>query len=221
MVAEPRRRTRTRQLLLDAALELVAERSLQSTSVEAVCERAGFTRGAFYSSFSSIDDLVVALYEQRATQLLAVIGEHGPHDAGATPDAPRSPEEPAVAAPAPPDLRGQVAAALELLPLDRTWYLLTLEMAAQALRDETARAMLAGFRRTVRTRLSARLDGVFRAGGRTPTVPVDELAGLVIALCEGLLGRQHLDAVPTALTAGPTVDAITGLLLVSSAEVSR
>jgi AcrR family transcriptional regulator len=44
---------RTRAALLDAAGEVFAERGFQGASVEAIAERAGFSRGAFYSNFSS------------------------------------------------------------------------------------------------------------------------------------------------------------------------
>lgn len=63
------RREATRRRLLAAASEAFAERGLHGTTVEDVCERAGFTRGAFYSNFTSRDDLVIALVEERSTAL--------------------------------------------------------------------------------------------------------------------------------------------------------
>jgi AcrR family transcriptional regulator len=59
--SEPRisaRRQATRERVLEAAGEVFAERGFHGASVEDICERAGFTRGAFYSNFSSKDDLV-------------------------------------------------------------------------------------------------------------------------------------------------------------------
>jgi AcrR family transcriptional regulator len=56
-----RRRDATRQRLLDAAGEVFAESGLDAASVEAVCERAGFTRGAFYSNFDSKEELFLEL----------------------------------------------------------------------------------------------------------------------------------------------------------------
>lgn len=63
------RREATRRRILAAASEAFAERGFHGTSVEDVCERAGFTRGAFYSNFSSRDELVIALVAQRTTRL--------------------------------------------------------------------------------------------------------------------------------------------------------
>lgn len=63
-----RGRERTRALLLDAAADVFAEVGLDAASVEAICERAGFTRGAFYSNFESKEELMLALTSQIAEQ---------------------------------------------------------------------------------------------------------------------------------------------------------
>jgi len=56
-----RSRENTRARLLEAAAQVFAEVGLDGASVEAVCERAGFTRGAFYSNFESKDELFLTL----------------------------------------------------------------------------------------------------------------------------------------------------------------
>ncbi|GAA1915927.1 TetR/AcrR family transcriptional regulator [Microbacterium aoyamense] len=56
-----RRREATRQKLLDAAAQVFAEVGLDAASVEAICEAAGFTRGAFYSNFETKDELFLEL----------------------------------------------------------------------------------------------------------------------------------------------------------------
>lgn len=60
------RRKATRQKVLDAAAQVFAELGMDNASVEAICERAGFTRGAFYSNFDSKDDLVIQLADRVA-----------------------------------------------------------------------------------------------------------------------------------------------------------
>lgn len=74
--APPSARRRETQLrLLDAATEVFSELGLQGASVETICARAGFSRGAFYSNFSSKEGLFVSLlereFERRAAELLA------------------------------------------------------------------------------------------------------------------------------------------------------
>lgn len=70
-----RRREATRQRLLDAAAQVFAEVGLDAASVEAICEAAGYTRGAFYSNFASKEELFLALCARSAeAQLTAVRG---------------------------------------------------------------------------------------------------------------------------------------------------
>lgn len=53
----------TRGRLLEAATQLMWERSFQSTGVDDLCERAEATKGSFYHFFSSKTDLAVAAIE--------------------------------------------------------------------------------------------------------------------------------------------------------------
>lgn len=58
--AEAKRQTR--QALLEAGLEEIIEHGLDA-SLDAICARAGYTRGAFYVHFKSREDLLVGLTE--------------------------------------------------------------------------------------------------------------------------------------------------------------
>ena len=64
------RREATRQRVLDAAREVFAEMGVIGGTVEDICDRAGFTRGAFYSNFADKDDVVDALVEREHSRLL-------------------------------------------------------------------------------------------------------------------------------------------------------
>jgi AcrR family transcriptional regulator len=64
-----RRRSATRDRLLEATREVLAREGIQGASVEHICEQAGFTRGAFYSNFSSKDDLLLALFRRERDQM--------------------------------------------------------------------------------------------------------------------------------------------------------
>lgn len=68
--ARSARREATRQRVLDAAREVFAERGVIGGTVEDICERAGFTRGAFYSNFADKEDVLEALVAREHTQLL-------------------------------------------------------------------------------------------------------------------------------------------------------
>src|ERR1700690_4472568 len=68
-----RRRAETRARLLDAAFSVFATKGFGRTSIEDVCTAAGFTRGAFYSNFDTLDELFYALYQQRAEAIAAEV----------------------------------------------------------------------------------------------------------------------------------------------------
>ncbi|WP_369370228.1 TetR/AcrR family transcriptional regulator [Promicromonospora sp. Populi] len=71
------RRERTRERLLDAAFTVFARQGIHGASIEAVCEAAGFTRGAFYSNFSSKEELFLALAERAMRRQLAALESVG------------------------------------------------------------------------------------------------------------------------------------------------
>ena len=68
-VTTPRREA-TRQRLVEAAIREFAARGIDATSVEQLCEAAGFSRGAFYSNFATRDDLCLAILEQHRDAIL-------------------------------------------------------------------------------------------------------------------------------------------------------
>lgn len=58
---ETARRRATRDRLVEAALDLFGRFGIDATSVEQLCEAAGFSRGAFYSNFDTKDDVCEAV----------------------------------------------------------------------------------------------------------------------------------------------------------------
>ena len=71
------RRERTRERLLDAAFAVFAQHGIRGASIEAVCEAAGFSRGAFYSNFSSKEELFLALAERAMRRQLVSLESIG------------------------------------------------------------------------------------------------------------------------------------------------
>jgi len=65
------RQARTRGELIDAAARLFAEQGFRATSLDAVADTAGFTKGAVYSNFASKEDLFFAVYERRVERHVA------------------------------------------------------------------------------------------------------------------------------------------------------
>jgi len=66
----------TKEKLIEAAIELMAEHGFHATSVQSIVDTAGATKGAFYHHFESKDDVLVAIFErfnERRVELLREI----------------------------------------------------------------------------------------------------------------------------------------------------
>jgi AcrR family transcriptional regulator len=78
-MAVRRRRTRaeareqSRAALLRAGIELVAREGIDGPSLDAICARAGYTRGAFYGHFADRDEFLVALMDEVGRRFLDAV----------------------------------------------------------------------------------------------------------------------------------------------------
>ena len=62
-----------KQLIMDNALELFAKQGFESTSVQQITDRCGISKGAFYLSFKSKEELILALIEYFMSQFISDI----------------------------------------------------------------------------------------------------------------------------------------------------
>lgn len=137
------RRAQTRQELLDAAARVFGERGLTGSSVEEISAEAGYTRGAFYSNFSSKNELFVELLHQRVYAQYRAMAEEALHD-----HVPTLQET------------GERLAAMQA-DAEGSWlFRLWLECLAQAGRDEELRELAATFWRGNRARTSKLWENV-------------------------------------------------------------
>jgi AcrR family transcriptional regulator len=60
----------TREKLFEAAARVFEEQGIGGASIEAIAAAAGFTRGAFYSNFTSKDELIIAMLEDHVEQTI-------------------------------------------------------------------------------------------------------------------------------------------------------
>ncbi|MFJ8539620.1 TetR/AcrR family transcriptional regulator [Streptomyces sp. NPDC093591] len=171
-----KRRVRTRANLLDAAFAVFAAKGFGRVSIEEVCEAAGYSRGAFYSNFDSLDELFFALYQQRADLIADQVSGALALDGPAL------------------DVPEAVDRVTEVLLLDRDWLLVKTDFLVYAARaPEVARTLLehrARLRRAIAERLS-------RARGHTelPAVlgDVEGAAHAVVAAYDGVTVQLLLD----------------------------
>jgi AcrR family transcriptional regulator len=178
-----RRRSETRRRLIEAAHEVFMEHSIRDTPIELICDRAGFTRGAFYSNFDTKEDLFLAVYESEMTARIAQVRAFV--DAIA----------PSVAA-NDVSLREGIAELATMCAqsfvLDRDWYLLIIEFRANALRNpglrEHAQAHLERITDAISELMLEALDGL----GLTVVVsPADAVAAMT-AVYEAAMERELL-----------------------------
>jgi TetR/AcrR family transcriptional regulator, transcriptional repressor for nem operon len=60
-----RAKKETRDALVNSALTLFAEKGLDAPSIDEICARAGYSRGAFYAQFEDRDSLMVEAMKSR------------------------------------------------------------------------------------------------------------------------------------------------------------
>lgn len=183
-----RRREQSRRRLIEAARDTFAERGIRETPVELICERAGFTRGAFYSNFSSKEDLFLAVYEQETAIRQRLFAE-----AVAS----------AVELPAPGDLPGLRAAVADMARRyvtahtgDETWFLLLSEFKLQGMRRPELRARVEAALQQGVDELSRVIEGFVTRAGLTLAVEIRYAAQAVLALYEDALAQNLLAGRP-------------------------
>ncbi|MFE3292389.1 TetR/AcrR family transcriptional regulator [Rhodococcus sp. NPDC059234] len=165
------RRTRTRDRLLAAALDVFAEEGFGRSTVEQVCERAGFTRGAFYSNFESLDELFLVMWEQHSTAMLAGIRE-----AVAAAEAVADAES--------VDLDQAAAGILAAIPVEDRWYRITAEFTAHALRNPALRSVMVAREAAILAAILPIVESALARAGRRVTDP-GELGRALVAVHDG------------------------------------
>ncbi len=66
---------KTREKLIETAIDVFYERGVNATTLEQVAEAAGLTRGAFYWHFKNKLDLVSAVHEHFHLHILGTLQE--------------------------------------------------------------------------------------------------------------------------------------------------
>lgn len=181
----PRSRAATRERLLDAARAVLAREGIQGASVEHICEQAGFTRGAFYSNFTSRDDLVLALFRREREAMMMTLR------AAADPSSYAGME--------PAEAIGIIMDRFVLLqPPDREWYLVHAEFELRGVRDDAVGREFNDAWREVKEQFKALMVSVLDALGLRLTVDPNHAATVVMgtydtALREALIEGRPLD----------------------------
>jgi AcrR family transcriptional regulator len=170
-----RRREHTRARLIEASEAVFAEKGIKRVTVDDLVGAAGFTRGAFYSNFSSIEEVFFALFEALSEQMLdtvrATIAEL-PEDG------------------VPLERVGLVLEALQ--PLGPRWFLIQAEFTLLAVRSDEAREVFWDHRQRFESQMVELIGQILDRFGREPMLPLEQTAETAIALYLHALGQDAL-----------------------------
>lgn len=173
---------RTREALLDAALEVMAQRGYHGARLDVIARRAGHTTGAVYASFSGKDDLFAVLANRETSRFLGVLG-----DAAMSVDG--SIEE---------RTRRVIGAYLDYLEARPAFFAIAFELSARARHDDGMRGLYAEQRALITAALALMLEEGARASGRELVLPASTIATVLEAVGEGIALRYLAE--PGAIT---------------------
>lgn len=194
-----RRKENTRAKLVRASLDVFVEKGIDGATVDDLVKAAGFTRGAFYSSFSSKEEVFIALFDEVTAELMA-IANSSVESAVADVEADES-----CSILEADDAQVMLAVFEGIRPFGRQWYLLYSDAIARSLRDEALRAELAEQRERMRNQIGALLTTRLEASGERALLPVEDLAQLLMGIFIDLLVREQLEGRDVTQLAATTI----------------
>ena len=178
--AGTRRKENTRTRLVRSSLDVFVDKGIDGATVDDLARAAGFTRGAFYSNFSTKEEVFSALFASVTEEMLQIART-------AVEDA--LPAEERAAA----DAEVMIAVFEAIRPFGRQWYLLYSDAVARSLRDEKMRTELAVQRGRLRDEIGKLLTVRMEAAGERPLLPAEDLAQLLVGVFVDLMVREQMD----------------------------
>ncbi|MBV7363337.1 TetR/AcrR family transcriptional regulator [Actinomycetaceae bacterium TAE3-ERU4] len=172
-----RKRLATRARLMEAATQLFAHKGVSATTLEEICEQAGFTRGALYSNFTDKTDLLVCVIQDEYEKLFAHLEKMW---------------KIALDSEQPQSLELIVSGIIESLPLNRDFILLRQQLALSSLRSPELAEITIPLSDQFANSLGSFISDSLKSLKRRPTVGTLELGEFVIALVERMLRRQMI-----------------------------
>jgi AcrR family transcriptional regulator len=207
---ETRRKENTRSRLVRASVQVFAEKGLDGATIDDLVRAAGFTRGAFYSNFSSKDEVFRAAFALATQQVIQIMHErvdearaaHGPLEsvvpvgsAGEEADEGARTEE--------------AALMLDLFeamrPFGRQWCLLHTEAVTHSLRSQADRDELVAQRRLLRSTVAGVLASTAPGVGLRDGLGFEDLAQLLIGVFIDLITREQLEGEDVSALASTSI----------------
>jgi AcrR family transcriptional regulator len=159
---------RNRQLVLKAARRVFLAKGYAGSSLEAIAEEAGFSKGVVYSQFDSKADLFLALLERRISERAQQNERVASGSTGAA------------------SVTALIHLAMRNFLEEPEWALLVAEFRIQAARDASLNSRYAKVHARTVERLAHVLARVHERAGLSPAIPTSTMAEFVLALGFGV-----------------------------------
>lgn len=164
-VKAPRRRTNTRARLLAAAVDVFVERGARRVTVDDLVSAAGYTRGAFYSNFGSVEEVLLEAFKEESERLIEAVrnavAEHSDADSSGS----------------------LIRAAFDAVgTVQDRWYVLQSEVVLQSLRDPDAREISSATFTALSEQLVEVVELALDRLDCTSTMPTDLLAQTMMGI---------------------------------------
>lgn len=196
---EVRRRENTRSRLVRASLAVFTEKGIDGARIDDLVSAAGFTRGAFYSSFSSKEEVFAALFEVVTDEVIQIV-----RTTTAEALARRT-----SAAHGEADEIGEAAMMVGVFeairPYGRQWYLLHSEAIARTLRVPTGLETIEVHRRRLRDEIATALGQGLAIRGERCVISAEQLAQILIGVFADFMMQEHLDGADITGLAGEAI----------------
>lgn len=177
----PEMRMETRTRLLDAAIGLIVAGGVAAASIRGICERAGFSQGAFYSYFASKDDLLFTLVEEHMANLARKFDMLVADTQYQTAEA----------------ILDTIGASLDALSVDASYSVLVVELHLHARRNAAFRARFEPVKIAYESAFAGVMSHLLRRTGLTPVIPSIQLARILLSLWSGLTLQESNDPPPS------------------------
>lgn len=163
----------TRQRLREAARVEFSSYGVAASSIDRITEAAGYSRGAFYSNYSSKNELALEL-----------INENNSRDVALWQNMIDTLHDPAVLVP-------ELRAHFDQVTRQRDWSLLRLELRLEAERDPQFRASYDAANEALISQLQAMIRALARVAACEDSTDVEHVARVVYAFAHGLQLEQR------------------------------
>ncbi|HBU6430628.1 TetR/AcrR family transcriptional regulator [Klebsiella michiganensis] len=165
----------TREKLLNAATELIVARGIHTNSISTIAEAAGFSKGAFFSNFSTKNELLLEVMQRfklREISDLKQVLDDNPSDE---------------------TLSQALAQYISNLKNNSDCAIMDVELQLLALRDKQFSQAYQLLHYENANIFGDLIAIIFRHAGKDVPQPAEQLATMFIALIEGLILQQHKD----------------------------